>query len=49
MLGLSFSLIQLLMDVMVAGMSLILVLGIFSFVASILCSAAFLHNSKNVS
>lgn len=47
MLGIiSFSLIQQLMDVMVAGLSLMLALGIFALIASILCSVAFLHNSK---
>ncbi|XP_019702033.1 uncharacterized protein [Elaeis guineensis] len=38
-----FALLQMAMDVMVAGISFMLVLGIFAFVACILCSAAFLQ------
>ncbi|XP_043700969.1 uncharacterized protein LOC122651591 [Telopea speciosissima] len=41
--------IQCLMDIVVAGISLTIGLGIFAFVASILCSAAFLLNAKDVS
>lgn len=37
------------MDLVVAGISLVIGLGIFVFIASILCSAAFLHNAKHVS
>ncbi|XP_072978011.1 uncharacterized protein [Typha angustifolia] len=44
-----FHLLQLVMDLTVAGISLMLVLGIFAFIASILCSAAFIHNSKAIS
>ncbi|KAJ6891294.1 hypothetical protein NC651_024711 [Populus alba x Populus x berolinensis] len=36
------------MDLVVAGISLVIGLGIFVFIASILCSAAFLHNAKHV-
>ncbi|KAI3512586.1 hypothetical protein L1887_19902 [Cichorium endivia] len=43
MMGVS---IQLLMDLTVAGISLMIGFGIFAFVASILCSAAFFHNAK---
>ncbi|XP_052199887.1 uncharacterized protein LOC127806559 [Diospyros lotus] len=38
--------IQCLVDLVVAGISLVIGLGIFAFVASILCSAAFLHHAK---
>ncbi|RAL40156.1 hypothetical protein DM860_008296 [Cuscuta australis] len=40
---------QCLMDFIVAGFSLIIGLGIFSFLASILCSAAFFQNVKEFS
>ncbi|KVH96337.1 uncharacterized protein LOC112528207 [Cynara cardunculus var. scolymus] len=43
MMGVS---IQLLMDLIVAGISLMIGFGIFAFIASILCSAAFFHNVK---
>ncbi|KAI3700011.1 hypothetical protein L2E82_44624 [Cichorium intybus] len=43
MMGVS---IHLLMDLTVAGFSLMIGFGIFAFVASILCSAAFFHNAK---
>ncbi|XP_023759407.1 uncharacterized protein LOC111907833 [Lactuca sativa] len=43
MMGVS---IQLLMDLTIAGMSLMIGFGIFAFVASILCSAVFFHSAK---
>ncbi|XP_039131288.1 uncharacterized protein LOC120267680 [Dioscorea cayenensis subsp. rotundata] len=43
---LGFQRIQWMLDLFVAGISLMVVLGIFTFVASILCSAAFIHHSK---
>lgn len=46
LLGLSF---QSLMDLTVAGISLMLGLGLFAFIASILCSAAFFQNAKELS
>lgn len=46
LMGLS---LQWLLDLVVAGISLMIGLGIFAFIASILCSVAFLNNSKNVS
>ncbi|KAK4263671.1 hypothetical protein QN277_029055 [Acacia crassicarpa] len=46
MMGLS---VQGLLDLMVAGVSLLIGLGIFGFIASILCFAAFFLNSKDVS
>ncbi|XP_062111260.1 uncharacterized protein LOC133822834 [Humulus lupulus] len=46
MMGLS---VQGVMDMMLAGFSLVLGLGIFAFIAFILCSAAFLQNAKDVS
>lgn len=36
-------------DLVVAGFSLMIGLGIFAFIASILCSAAFVQNAKDVS
>ncbi|XP_077216037.1 chaperonin 60 subunit beta [Tasmannia lanceolata] len=41
--------LQWLIDIFVAGVSLMIGLGFFSFVALILCSAAFLHNANIVS
>ena len=41
--------VQSVMDLVVAGFSLIIGLGIFAFIASILCSAAFVQNAKDVS
>ncbi|XP_042476819.1 uncharacterized protein LOC122058275 [Macadamia integrifolia] len=41
--------IQCFMDLVVAGISLMIGLGFFAFIASILCSAAFLLNVKDVS
>ncbi|XAR65343.1 hypothetical protein NMG60_11009436 [Bertholletia excelsa] len=41
--------LQALMDLVVAGFSLMIGFGFFVFVASILCTAAFLHNAKEVS
>lgn len=37
------------LDLMVAGVSLMIGLGIFAFLASILCSAAFFLNAKDFS
>lgn len=37
------------LDLVVAGVSLMIGLGIFAFIASILCSAAFFLNSKDLS
>lgn len=41
-----FRLLQLVMDLTAAGISLMLVLGIFAFAAAILSAVAFIHNSK---
>nr|DAD31592.1 TPA_asm: hypothetical protein HUJ06_010443 [Nelumbo nucifera] len=41
--------LQCLMDIILAGISLIIGLGIFVFIASVLCSAVFLHKAKDVS
>ncbi|KAG7013078.1 hypothetical protein SDJN02_25834, partial [Cucurbita argyrosperma subsp. argyrosperma] len=41
--------IQGLLDLFVAGISLVIGLGIFALIATILCSAAFLHSTKDVS
>ncbi|XP_075518532.1 uncharacterized protein LOC142552660 [Primulina tabacum] len=41
--------VQCVLDFMVAGVSLMLGLGFFAFVASILCSAAFIQNAKEIS
>ncbi|XP_068331940.1 uncharacterized protein [Pyrus communis] len=41
--------IQSLLDLAVAGVSTMVGLGIFAFIASILCSAAFFHTAKDVS
>ncbi|XP_021815083.1 uncharacterized protein LOC110757693 [Prunus avium] len=46
LMGLS---IQSLLDLAVAGISLMIGLGIFAFIASILCSAAFLQTARDVS
>ncbi|KAJ6726431.1 hypothetical protein OIU79_004561 [Salix purpurea] len=46
LMGLS---VQWIMDFVVAGISLVIGLGIFAFIASILCSAAFIYNVKHVS
>ncbi|XP_074383452.1 uncharacterized protein LOC141725004 [Apium graveolens] len=43
MLGLSLSCI---MDLIVAGISLIIGLGLFAFITCILCSAAFFYNAR---
>ncbi|PQQ00025.1 hypothetical protein Pyn_12785 [Prunus yedoensis var. nudiflora] len=45
LMGLS---IQSLLDLAVAGISLMIGLGIFAFIASILCSAAFLQTAKEM-
>ncbi|WOH13422.1 hypothetical protein DCAR_0832932 [Daucus carota subsp. sativus] len=37
------------MDLIVAGISLMIGLGLFAFITSILCSAAFVHNVKDLS
>ncbi|KAK6242555.1 hypothetical protein SCA6_007944 [Theobroma cacao] len=39
--------LQSIIDLVVAGISLMIGLGIFAFIASVLCSAAFLHHAKN--
>lgn len=49
MLLMGFISLQSLMDLVVAGFSLLIGLGIFAFTASILCTAAFLQNAKDVS
>ncbi|XP_071724327.1 probable aquaporin SIP2-1 [Rutidosis leptorrhynchoides] len=46
LMGLSF---QTMADLIVAGFSLVIGLGIFAFTASVLCSAAFIYNAKLVS
>ncbi|CAN1145004.1 hypothetical protein LINPERHAP2_LOCUS14438 [Linum perenne] len=46
MMGLT---LQSMLDLVVAGISLMIGFGIFTFVASILCSAAFLQNVKALS
>ncbi|XP_024041029.1 uncharacterized protein LOC112098834 [Citrus clementina] len=38
--------LQCILDLIVAGISLVIGLGFFAFITSILCSVAFLHNSK---
>ncbi|XP_019059038.1 PREDICTED: uncharacterized protein LOC109117029 [Tarenaya hassleriana] len=38
--------LQTAMDLIVAGVSLMIGLGFFALVASILCSAAFLHHAR---
>ncbi|KAJ4846904.1 hypothetical protein Tsubulata_026232 [Turnera subulata] len=43
LMGLS---LQSMLDLVVAGISLMIGLGIFGFITSLLCSAAFLHNAK---
>ena len=40
--------VQCVLDLVVAGFSLMIGLGIFAFIASILCSAAFFYNAKEV-
>lgn len=45
LMGLS---LQFVLDFMVAGVSLMFGLGLFAFIASILCSAAFFQNAKEV-
>lgn len=45
-LGLS---LQCLLDLMVAGCSLMFGMGLFVFIAAILCSAAFFQNAKEFS
>jgi hypothetical protein len=46
MMGLS---VQWILDLVIAGISLMIGLGIFAFIASVLCSAAFFHNAKEAS
>lgn len=41
--------VQCVLDLVVAGISLVIGLGIFAITASILCSAAFFHNAKEAS
>lgn len=48
MVGMVIS-VQRLMDLMVAGFSLVIVLWIFAFIASILCCIAFFQNAKEFS
>ncbi|KAG7988730.1 hypothetical protein I3843_03G202400 [Carya illinoinensis] len=38
--------LQPVLDLLVAGISLVIGMGIFAFIASIPCSAAFLHNAR---
>ena len=40
--------VQCVLDLVVAGFSLMVGLGIFAFIASVLCSAAFFLNAKEV-
>lgn len=40
--------VQCVLDLVVAGISLMIGLGIFAFIASILCSVAFLYNAKDI-
>ena len=49
MMMISMASVQGLIDFVVAGISLMICLGIFGFIASILCSAAFFHHAKEVS
>ncbi|KAJ6941784.1 hypothetical protein NC651_007526 [Populus alba x Populus x berolinensis] len=39
--------VQCIMDLVVAGISLVIGLGFFAFIASILCSAVFIYNVKH--
>lgn len=41
--------VQGLLDFVVAGVSLMICLGIFAFIASVLCSAAFFYHAKEAS
>ncbi|KAJ9163446.1 hypothetical protein P3X46_023114 [Hevea brasiliensis] len=41
--------VQCLVDLMVAWVSLMIGFGFFALIASILCSAAFINNTKDVS
>lgn len=41
--------LQCLLDLMVAGCSLMFGMGLFAFIATILCSVAFLQNAKEFS
>uniref|UniRef100_A0A0D9XER5 Uncharacterized protein n=1 Tax=Leersia perrieri TaxID=77586 RepID=A0A0D9XER5_9ORYZ len=47
-LGAVFHGAQLMLDLAVAGASLVFALGLFAVVTTMLCSAAFLHHSKPV-
>ncbi|KAL9664303.1 hypothetical protein QQ045_019702 [Rhodiola kirilowii] len=47
-LGLGLLSIQSLLDLTLAGFSLMIGLAIFSFIALILCTAAFFHNAKDL-
>ncbi|KAG6712725.1 hypothetical protein I3843_05G109000 [Carya illinoinensis] len=40
--------LQPVLDLLVAGISLVIGMGIFAFIASILCSAALLQNARLV-
>ncbi|XP_038678683.1 uncharacterized protein LOC119980093 [Tripterygium wilfordii] len=46
LMGLS---LQSILDLAIAGFSLMIGFGIFGFIASFLCSAAFIENAKDVS
>lgn len=46
LMGLS---VQFVLDFVVAGISLVIGMGLFAFIASILCSAAFFQNAKEIS
>ncbi|XP_024195461.1 uncharacterized protein LOC112198549 [Rosa chinensis] len=41
--------IQGILDLVVAGVSLMIGLSVFAFIASVLCSAAFLYSAKGAS
>jgi hypothetical protein len=45
-LGLVFHGAQVALDLAMAGMSLAVAFGLFAVVATVLCSAAFIHHSK---
>ncbi|XP_078162637.1 chaperonin 60 subunit beta [Carex rostrata] len=40
-------LVQVMLDLTVAGISLVVVFGFFAFIAAILCTTAFIHHSKS--
>ena len=47
-LGAVFHGAQLMLDLAVAGMSLMFALGLFAVLTAVLCSAAFLHHCKPI-